>query len=48
MHRDDAETVSYTEILAGARGAQMCHAAGALCKERVSAPAFLSLRGPFA
>jgi hypothetical protein len=48
MHRDDAETVSYTEILAGARGAQMRHAAGALCKERVSAPAFLSLRGPFA
>lgn len=45
MHRDDAETVSYTEILAGADGAQMRHAAGALCKERVSAPSFLSFRG---
>jgi hypothetical protein len=48
MHREDAETVSYTEILAFSRGAQMRHAAGALCKERVSAPAFLAFRGPFA
>lgn len=32
MHRDDAETVSYTEILAGQDGARMRHAAGALLK----------------
>jgi hypothetical protein len=48
MHRDDAETVSYTEIIAGQDGARMRHAAGALCKERPGAPSFLSLRGPFA
>lgn len=48
MHREDAETVSYTEILAFSHGAQMRHATGALCKERVSAPMFLPFRGPFA
>jgi hypothetical protein len=48
MHREDAETVSYTEIFAFSRGAQMRHAAGALCKERVSAPSFLAFREPFA
>lgn len=48
MHRDDAETVSYTEILAGPLGAQMRHAQGALCKERVSAPSFLSFLGALA
>jgi len=44
MHRDDAETVSYTEILAGSGGAEIRHATGALCKERLGAPSFLSFR----
>jgi Transport and Golgi organisation 2 len=48
MHRDDAETVSYTEVLAGQDGARMRHAAGALCKERLGAPSFLSFRAPLA
>lgn len=48
MHRDDAETVSYTEILASARGAHMRYATGALCKESPGAPLFLSFYGPFA
>jgi Transport and Golgi organisation 2 len=48
MHRDDAETVSYTEIVANPAGAQMRYAAGALCKKRPGAPSFLSFRGPFA
>jgi hypothetical protein len=48
MHRDDAETVSYTEILAGQDGARMRHAAGALCKESLGAPSFLSFHAPLA
>lgn len=48
MHRDDAETVSYTEILATPGGAHMRYAAGALCKEKPGAPFFLPFRGPFA
>lgn len=48
MHRDDAETVSYTEVLADRKGARMRHAAGALCKERLGAPSFLSFRAPLA
>ena len=44
MHREDAETVSYTEILAYSRGAEMRHAPGALCKERLGAPSFLPFR----
>lgn len=48
MHRDDAETVSYTEILANREGARMRHAPGALCKERLGAPSFLSFRAPLA
>ena len=48
MHRDDAETVSYTEILADREGARMRHAQGALCKERLGAPSFLSFHGPLA
>jgi hypothetical protein len=48
MHREDAETVSYTEILAFSRGAQMRHAPGALCKERLGTASFLSFRAPLA
>ena len=48
MHREDAETVSYTEILAYFRGAQMRHAPGALCKERLGAASFLPFRAPLA
>jgi len=48
MHRDDAETVSYTEVLADREGARMRHAAGALCKERLGAPSFLSFHAPLA
>jgi hypothetical protein len=48
MHRDDAETVSYTEVLADREGARMRHAARALCKERLGAPSFLSFRAPLA
>lgn len=48
MHRDDAETVSYTEILADREGVRMRHAQGALCKERLGAPSFLSFHAGLA
>lgn len=48
MHREDAQTVSYTEILASNEGARMRYAAGALCKEKASPPLFLAFRGAFA
>ena len=48
MHRDDAETVSYTEILADRAGARMRHTQGALCKERLGAPSFLSFHAGLA
>ncbi|MGH6827738.1 MAG: NRDE family protein [Rhizomicrobium sp.] len=51
MHRDDAQTVSYAEILAGRHRASMRYAPGPLCREKPGAPvvlAFASARLPFA
>lgn len=45
MHRDDAETVSYTEIAATARGAEMRHASGAPCTAKRGQPRLLSFAG---
>ena len=45
MHRDDAQTVSYTEIAATARGAEMRHASGAPCTAKRGQPRLLSFAG---
>ena len=42
MHRQDAQTVSYTEILATRRMAQMRYAAGPPCTKKPGAPRLLS------
>jgi hypothetical protein len=45
MHRQDAQTVSYTEILATRRVAQMRYAAGPPCTKKPGAPRLLSFAG---
>ncbi len=45
MHRDDAETVSYTEILATGGRAEMRYAARSPCTNKTGAPRLLSFAG---
>jgi hypothetical protein len=42
MHREDAQTVSYTEIVGDGQGAVMRYAAGPPCSKRIGAPRLLS------
>ena len=42
MHREDAETVSYTEILATSRSAEMRYSATSPCANKTGAPRLLS------
>jgi hypothetical protein len=42
MHREDAETVSYTEILATRRWAKMRYCARSPCAKETGAPRLLS------
>jgi hypothetical protein len=46
MHRDDAQTVSYTQITATARRAQMRYAAGPPCTKKPGMPRSLSFGKP--
>jgi len=48
MHRTDAATVSYTEVIAGAQSATMCYHAKAPCKHTDCFQAFIELRSPAA
>jgi hypothetical protein len=45
MHRAEARTVSYAEILVGGRKAQMVYAAGSPCTKKPGAPRLLPLTG---
>jgi hypothetical protein len=45
MHREDAQTVSYTEIAATGRKAQMRYAGGPLCTKKPGAPRALLFVG---
>lgn len=42
MHREEAETVSYTEIVATRSGARMRYAAGSPCRKKPGAPHLLA------
>jgi len=42
MHRDDAQTVSYTEIVATRNGARMRYAGGSPCRKKTGAPHLLA------
>jgi hypothetical protein len=48
MHRQDARTVSYTEIVTTGRKAQMRYAAGSPCAKKPGAPRLLSLASELA
>jgi hypothetical protein len=45
MHREDAQSVSYTEIVGDGQGAVMRYAAGSPCAKRIGAPRLLSFAG---